>query len=94
LTDVSNLTDRDILIRLDTKMEQAEATQKALMARQEELERTFRASIVEINAKVTLLEHQAARQEGMFSGAKVLWGFLISIPSAIIAYLVGGQGGN
>lgn len=75
-------------------MEQAEATQKALMTRQEELERTFRASIVEINAKVTLLEHQAARQEGLFSGAKVLWGLLISVPSTVIAYLIGGQSGN
>lgn len=86
-------------------MEQAEANQKALLVRQEELERSTRAAVVELErstrasvleatARIAVLEHKGAQQEGFFSGAKALWAVIISVPAAIVAYLAGGNSGS
>jgi len=78
MAEVELLSDRDILIRIDTKLEALEPRISAL-----------EVGLADTNKRITALELDSVRSKGFFDGAKAMWGFILSLPVGLIGLLVG-----
>lgn len=83
MTDMSNFSDRDILVRLDLGMTNVQTDITELKSHVSQVE-------VKLSDRITILERENDKRMGMFNGAKILWGLLASLPVGVIAYLLGG----
>lgn len=77
-TDLGAMTDRDILIRLATQMENVQAAMRRADDRLGEVER--RLSAVEVKTE---------KGESWFGGAKAVFAFLGGLPLGALAFLFG-----
>lgn len=78
MPDINNFTDRDILIRLDTKVEEFSGKFADI-----------HGELANVKERLTELERAEDRRSGIFDGVKLLWGLLASLPVGTIAYLIG-----
>lgn len=84
MTDMSNFSDRDILVRLDLGMTNVQTDITELKNHVGQVE-------TKLSDRITALERDADKRTGMFSGAKLLWGLLTALPASAIAYLLGAK---
>lgn len=45
--------------------------------------------VASLETRVTELERSEDRRTGMFSGAKLLWGFIGAVPASAVAFFLG-----
>lgn len=76
--EVEQLSDRDLLIRIDTKLAMLEPRLIAL-----------EREIKEVDDRVSAIELAQASQRSFFDGAKAMWGFILSLPTGLIGLLAG-----
>lgn len=89
MLEISNLTDRDILIRLDTKMEEYDKNNIKTQSEIEKLRVYVVESSAKLEARVLIVEQKGIRQEGQLSGAKALWALITALPAGIVGALLG-----
>jgi len=82
LTDISNFSDRDLLVRLDLGMTNVQTDITELKSHVGQVEQ-------KLSDRITALERADDKRSGMFSGAKALWGLLASLPVGAVAYVLG-----
>ncbi len=73
MVEISNLTDRDILIRLDTKMEEYDKNFLKTSSEIEKLKEYLVESSTKLEARILALEQKGIRTEGQLSGARALF---------------------
>ena len=82
MTDLSSFSERDILVRLDTRFETLEREFR-------EFRNETKSHLDELSQRVTELERISDRQRGFLSGVDWLRGALISMPPAVVAFFLG-----
>jgi len=82
MTDLSSFSERDILVRLDTRFETLEREFR-------EFRNETKSHLDELSQRVTELERTSDRQRGFLSGVDWLRGALISMPPAVVAFFLG-----
>ena len=82
MTDLSSFSERDILVRLDTRFETLEREFR-------EFRNETKSHLDELSQRVTELERTSDRQRGFLSGVDWLRGALISMPPALVPFFLG-----
>ena len=84
MTDMSNFSDRDILVRLDLGMTNVQTDITELKNHVGQVE-------TKLSDRITAQERADDKRTGMFSGAKMLWGLLTALPVGLVAYVLGAK---
>lgn len=82
MTDLSSFSERDILVRLDTRFETLEREFR-------EFRNETKTHLDDLSSRVTELERTADRQRGFLSGVDWLRGIIITAPPAVVAFFLG-----
>ncbi len=82
MTDLSSFSERDILVRLDTRFETLEREFR-------EFRNETKSHLDELSSRVTELERASDRQRGFLSGMDWLRGALVSLPPSAVAFFLG-----
>ena len=82
MTDLSSFSERDILVRLDTRFETLEREFR-------EFRNETKTHLDDLSSRVTELERAADRQRGFLSAADWLRGIIITAPPAVVAFFLG-----
>lgn len=82
MTDLSSFSERDILVRLDTRFETLECEFR-------EFRNETKSHLDELSSRVTELERASDRQRGFLSGMDWLRGALVSLPPSVVAFFLG-----